>query len=70
MIYRFYVMEPIQGETVSFLERECTSDVDALSFAADHYQKWWEKFNIYIVKQLTEDSCGPVSTIAKLIHQF
>lgn len=70
MIYRFTITEPETGTSVSYLERECTSDVDALSFAADHYQKWWENFDIYIVKQLTEDSCGPVSTIAKLIHQF
>ena len=69
MTYRFSITEPRQGVTVSYLERECTSDVDALSFAADHYQKWWEHFDIYIAKQLSEDSCGPVNTIAKLIHQ-
>lgn len=69
MNYRFLVVNPNTGLNESYRNKEFDNDVEAVQWAVVHYHPWWKRHDIYIVKQLSEDSCGPVRTIAKLIHK-
>lgn len=69
MIYRFLVVNPKTGLADYYLSKEFDNDAEAVQWAAAPEQLWWKRHDIYIAKLLSEDSCGPVRTIAKLIHQ-
>lgn len=69
MNYLFFVVNPNTGLNESCLNKEFDSDAEAIQWAVVRYHPWWERYDICIVKQLSKNSCGPLRTIAKLIHK-